>query len=171
MRSISSSRFRQASKRRRRRPRSTRYRLRRSLGLSAAELRFAPVDRRSADTWRSGRSGPRPLPIGREAGPDEVLELAGQRLGHRADDFAGHPADDDALDRRHADCARYAGQLPSLINNVLTAPSPDTSLLKAMGQAAASQKDFDTALAGRTPSSLRCSPTPRMSPIRPGAMR
>ncbi|HXJ92408.1 MAG TPA: hypothetical protein VMT20_05955 [Terriglobia bacterium] len=42
------------------------------------------------------------------------------------------------------------GQLPSLINNVLTAPSPDTSLLKAMGQAAASQKDFDTALTGQT---------------------
>ena len=41
------------------------------------------------------------------------------------------------------------GQLPSLINNVLTAPSPDTSLLKAMGQAAASQKDFDTALTGQ----------------------
>lgn len=42
------------------------------------------------------------------------------------------------------------GQLPSLINNVLTAPSPDTSLLKAMGQTAASQKDFDTALTGQT---------------------
>ncbi len=42
------------------------------------------------------------------------------------------------------------GQLPSLINNVLTAPSPDTTLLKAMGQAAASQKDFDTALTGQT---------------------
>jgi hypothetical protein len=42
------------------------------------------------------------------------------------------------------------GQLPTLINNVLTAPSPDTSLLKAMGQAAASQKDFDTALTGQT---------------------
>ena len=42
------------------------------------------------------------------------------------------------------------GQLPSLINNVLTAPAPDTSLLKAMGQAAASQKDFDTALTGQT---------------------
>jgi hypothetical protein len=41
------------------------------------------------------------------------------------------------------------GQLPSLINNVLTAPSPDTSLLKAMGQAAASQKDFSTALTGQ----------------------
>jgi len=42
------------------------------------------------------------------------------------------------------------GQLPSLINNVLTAPNPDTSLLKALGQAAASQKDFDTALTGQT---------------------
>lgn len=42
------------------------------------------------------------------------------------------------------------GQLPSLINNVLTAPAPDTSLLNAMGQAAASQKDFDTALTGQT---------------------
>ena len=42
------------------------------------------------------------------------------------------------------------GQLPSLINNVLTAPSPDTSLLKALGQNAASQKDFDTALTGQT---------------------
>jgi len=42
------------------------------------------------------------------------------------------------------------GQLPNLINNVLTAPAPDTSLLKAMGQAAASQKDFDTALTGQT---------------------
>ena len=41
------------------------------------------------------------------------------------------------------------GQLPSLINNVLSAPSPDTSLLKAMGQAAASQKDFSTALTGQ----------------------
>jgi hypothetical protein len=42
------------------------------------------------------------------------------------------------------------GQLPSLINNVLSAPASDTSLLKAMGQAAASQKDFDTALTGQT---------------------
>jgi hypothetical protein len=41
------------------------------------------------------------------------------------------------------------GQLPSLINNVLTAPTPDTSLLKALGQAAASQKDFDTSLTGQ----------------------
>lgn len=41
------------------------------------------------------------------------------------------------------------GQLPSLINNVLSAPSPDTSLLKAMSQAAASQKDFDTGLTGQ----------------------
>jgi hypothetical protein len=41
------------------------------------------------------------------------------------------------------------GQLPSLINNVLSAPSPDTSLLKALGQAAASQKDFDTGLTGQ----------------------
>jgi hypothetical protein len=42
------------------------------------------------------------------------------------------------------------GQLPSLINNVLTAPAPDTSLLQAMGQAAASQKDFSTELTGQT---------------------
>ncbi|HEX4506793.1 MAG TPA: hypothetical protein VH722_13765 [Alphaproteobacteria bacterium] len=41
------------------------------------------------------------------------------------------------------------GQLPSLINNVLSAPAPDTSLLKALGQAAASQKDFDTGLTGQ----------------------
>jgi hypothetical protein len=41
------------------------------------------------------------------------------------------------------------GQLPSLINNVLSAPTPDTSLLKALSQAAASQKDFDTALTGQ----------------------
>ncbi len=33
---------------------------------------------------------------------------------------------------------------------MLTAPAPDTSLLKALGQAAASQKDFDTALTGQT---------------------
>lgn len=41
------------------------------------------------------------------------------------------------------------GQLPSLINNVLAAPSPDTSLLKALGEAAASQKDFSTSLTGQ----------------------
>jgi hypothetical protein len=38
--------------------------------------------------------------------------------------------------------------LPSLINNVLTAPAPDTSLLQALSQAAASQKDFDSSLTG-----------------------
>ncbi len=79
-----------------------------AFGLSAAELRFAPVDHRPADARRPGRSGARPLPIGREARPDEVLELAGQPVGHRADDLAGHPADDDALDRRHVDRAQYA---------------------------------------------------------------
>jgi hypothetical protein len=41
------------------------------------------------------------------------------------------------------------GQLPSLINNVLSAPTPDTSLLTALSKAAASQKDFDTALTGQ----------------------
>ena len=41
------------------------------------------------------------------------------------------------------------GQLPSLINNVLSAPNPDTSLLQALAQAAASQKDFDTGLTGQ----------------------
>ncbi len=40
--------------------------------------------------------------------------------------------------------------LPSLINNVLTAPAPDTSLLQAMGKNAASQQDFSTALTGAT---------------------
>lgn len=39
-------------------------------------------------------------------------------------------------------------QLPSLINNVLTAPQPSTSLLQAMGQAAASMPDFSTQLTG-----------------------
>lgn len=38
--------------------------------------------------------------------------------------------------------------LPSLINNVLTAPSPDTSLLVALGANAAAQKDFDSKLTG-----------------------
>jgi hypothetical protein len=38
--------------------------------------------------------------------------------------------------------------LPSLINNVLTPPSPDTSLLQALGQNAASQQDFSSALTG-----------------------
>jgi hypothetical protein len=38
------------------------------------------------------------------------------------------------------------GQLPSLINNVLTPPAPNTSLLQSLGQNFASQKDFDTAL-------------------------
>ncbi len=41
------------------------------------------------------------------------------------------------------------GQLPSLINNVLTAPTPNTSLLQAMGQAAASQQDFSSSLTGQ----------------------
>jgi hypothetical protein len=36
-----------------------------------------------------------------------------------------------------------------LINNVLTAPAPSTSLLQAMGQAAASQQDFSTSLTGQ----------------------
>jgi hypothetical protein len=40
--------------------------------------------------------------------------------------------------------------VPSLINNVLTAPTPNTSLLQALGQNFASQKDFDTALTGAT---------------------
>jgi hypothetical protein len=40
-------------------------------------------------------------------------------------------------------------QIPSLINNVLSAPNPDTSLLTALSQAAASQKDFDTGLTGQ----------------------
>jgi hypothetical protein len=38
--------------------------------------------------------------------------------------------------------------LPSLINNVLTAPTPDNSLLSALAQAAAAQKDFDSGLTG-----------------------
>ncbi|HVI90669.1 MAG TPA: hypothetical protein VM659_20390 [Dongiaceae bacterium] len=38
--------------------------------------------------------------------------------------------------------------LPSLINNVLTAPSPDTSLLQALSKAAASQQDFSSSLTG-----------------------
>ncbi|MGH3496283.1 MAG: hypothetical protein ACRDP1_02300 [Nocardioidaceae bacterium] len=38
--------------------------------------------------------------------------------------------------------------LPSLINNVLTAPSPDSALLQALGQAAAGQKDFESGLTG-----------------------
>ncbi|CAH0442521.1 hypothetical protein LMG9673_03336 [Ralstonia pseudosolanacearum] len=40
--------------------------------------------------------------------------------------------------------------LPSLINNVLTAPSPDMSLLTALGKDATSQPDFSTALTGAT---------------------
>jgi uncharacterized membrane protein YgcG len=39
-------------------------------------------------------------------------------------------------------------QLPSLINNVLTAPAPNTSLLQGMGTAAASEPDFSTSLTG-----------------------
>ena len=38
--------------------------------------------------------------------------------------------------------------LPSLINNVLTAPNPDTSLLQALGTDAANQKPFSTSLTG-----------------------
>jgi uncharacterized membrane protein YgcG len=38
--------------------------------------------------------------------------------------------------------------LPSLINNVLQAPTPNTSLLQSMGTAAASEPDFSTALTG-----------------------
>jgi hypothetical protein len=40
------------------------------------------------------------------------------------------------------------GALPGLINNVLTAPAPNTTLLQSLGQNFASQKDFDTALTG-----------------------
>ena len=40
------------------------------------------------------------------------------------------------------------GQLPSLINNVLTAPTPSSSLAQALGQDAASQQDFSTSLTG-----------------------
>jgi len=40
--------------------------------------------------------------------------------------------------------------VPSLINNVLAAPTPNTGLLQALGQNFASQKDFDTALTGAT---------------------
>jgi hypothetical protein len=38
--------------------------------------------------------------------------------------------------------------LPPLINNVLTAPTPDTSLLQAMSKSAASQQDFSQAFTG-----------------------
>ena len=38
--------------------------------------------------------------------------------------------------------------LPPLINNVLTAPTPDTSLLQALSKSAASQQDFSPTLTG-----------------------
>jgi hypothetical protein len=38
--------------------------------------------------------------------------------------------------------------LPPLINNVLTAPTPDTSLLQALSKSAASQQDFSQAFTG-----------------------
>ena len=38
--------------------------------------------------------------------------------------------------------------LPSLINNVLTPPTPDTSLLQALSKSAASQQDFSPSLTG-----------------------
>ncbi len=40
------------------------------------------------------------------------------------------------------------GTLPSLINNVQAAPAPNFSLLQALGQAAAGQKDFSDAFTG-----------------------
>ena len=40
------------------------------------------------------------------------------------------------------------GTLPSLINNVLQAPVPNTSLLTSLGADAAAQKDFSTSLTG-----------------------
>ncbi len=40
------------------------------------------------------------------------------------------------------------GNLPPLINNVLSAPTPDTSLLQALSKNAASQQDFSSALTG-----------------------
>jgi len=40
------------------------------------------------------------------------------------------------------------GNLPSLINNVLQAPTPNTSLLQSLGADAAAQKDFSTSLTG-----------------------
>jgi hypothetical protein len=39
--------------------------------------------------------------------------------------------------------------LPPLINNLITAPQPNTGLLQAMGQQAASQQDFNPALTGQ----------------------
>ncbi len=39
--------------------------------------------------------------------------------------------------------------LPPLINNLITAPQPNTSLLQAMGQQAASQPDFNQSLTGQ----------------------
>jgi hypothetical protein len=39
------------------------------------------------------------------------------------------------------------GQLPGLINNVLQAPTPNSSLLQSLGQNFAQQHDFDTTLA------------------------
>ena len=39
--------------------------------------------------------------------------------------------------------------LPPLINNLITAPQPNTSLLQAMGQEAAQQPDFNPALTGQ----------------------
>jgi hypothetical protein len=40
--------------------------------------------------------------------------------------------------------------LPSLINNVLQAPAPNTGLLQSLGADAAAQKDFSTSLTGAT---------------------
>ncbi|KGA93419.1 hypothetical protein LptCag_0032 [Leptospirillum ferriphilum] len=40
------------------------------------------------------------------------------------------------------------GNLPNLINNVMTAPSPGNGLLSKLASGAISQKDFDTALTG-----------------------
>lgn len=40
------------------------------------------------------------------------------------------------------------GSLPSLINNVLQAPTPNTSLLQSLGADATAQKDFSTSLTG-----------------------
>lgn len=42
------------------------------------------------------------------------------------------------------------GQLPSLINNVLTAPTPDTTLLQALTKAGTSEPDFSSSLTGAT---------------------
>jgi hypothetical protein len=79
-----------------------------------------------------------------------VLELAGFARRYRPGYLFDLASDNHPVAGKWPNSAHSLINLPSLINNVLTAPTPDTSLLQALVKNAASQQDFSSALTGAT---------------------